>query len=134
MARNVTDYLFDTTITSPFQEEEQVAAAAPAVIEYPVTSDAGMQYPAGGVEYPAVVEAMTDYPLSSLFGPLPKSYCYLFYFFSIAGLVLFFMSIVMFVFMVFNRSKLSILLPSFSLIILYFIMYIQNRLFFNMCK
>jgi hypothetical protein len=76
-------------------------------------------------------------PLPFLFGPLPPSYCYLFYVFSLLGFVLCIVAILGFIVMLVKPPKTlnwALILTVLFQILLYFVMYIQNRLFFNMCS
>jgi hypothetical protein len=73
----------------------------------------------------------------SLFGPLPGKYCYLFYSLSLISFVLFILTIIGFLVLLINPGKevtYLTLINVFYVIILYFVIYLQNRILFNMCE
>jgi len=76
-------------------------------------------------------------PLSFLFGPLPTRYCYIFYFISFVMFVLLVLVLIGIVVMIVRPLKgvnyLSISTLIFTAI-LYFVAYLENRLWFNMCE
>jgi len=73
--------------------------------------------------------------LDSLFGPLGKEYCYYFYALSLFGLVsLAILLFSAFMMMASRRRGATFYLQLVSAAVLYGMLYLQNRLLFNMCK
>lgn len=73
--------------------------------------------------------------MNDLFGPLSSKYCNLFLFFSAFGAIMVFA--VIFTTIVFSMGKkfdATHLFPAIYAIITYFIIYLQNRILYNMCN
>lgn len=73
--------------------------------------------------------------MNSLFGPLSQSYCNLFLFLSFLGLVALFMVVIAGLVLLSKKGMTS--LEGFlfvQAIVVYVIMYIQNRILYNICK
>lgn len=69
-----------------------------------------------------------------LFTPLPKDYCLYFYILSIIGFVLVVVYILRFAWNLYNKKKGSeYIIKSIVKILVVFILYFQNRLFYSMC-
>ena len=74
--------------------------------------------------------------LESLFQPLTKKSCNYFYFFSVAGLILMIVFIlILLVSMLRNYKKIDIkmIINIFAMIINSFLLYFSNRLLYTMC-
>lgn len=71
----------------------------------------------------------------NLFGPLSKNYCFLFYFFSMFGLfaLIFFLLTGLFL-GVSGKKDSAFYIQLFGVSLMYGIVYLQNRMFFNMCS
>ena len=73
--------------------------------------------------------------LDTFFGPLGKEYCYYFYALSLFGLIsLAILLISALMMMASKRRGGAFYLQVLSASILYGMLYLQNRLLFNMCK
>ena len=73
--------------------------------------------------------------MNSLFGPLGKKYCNLFLLLSAIALFFLIAAVLSFVFfLTMKKIDLKIVLGSASVIIVYLIQYINNRILYNMCK
>lgn len=73
--------------------------------------------------------------MNSLFGPLSHSYCNLFLFLSFLGLVALFMVIIAGLVLLSKKGMTSLEGVLFiQAIVVYVIMYIQNRILYNICK
>jgi len=73
--------------------------------------------------------------MNSLFGPLSHSYCNLFLFLSFLGLVALFMVIIAGLVLLSKKGMSSLEAFLFvQAIVVYVIMYIQNRILYNICK
>jgi uncharacterized membrane protein len=73
--------------------------------------------------------------LNALFGPLSKEYCYYFYALSLFGLVSLVLLIISAIVMIASKRRggafyVQMLSAAFA----YTILYLQNRLLFNMCN
>jgi len=71
----------------------------------------------------------------TLFGPISKEYCFYFYILSVFGLV-FMVLLTLFTLFIGIRKKegFPFYLKSFSIVVMYGLLYLQNRLLFNMCS
>ena len=70
-----------------------------------------------------------------LFSPLPKEYCYYFYYLSIFGFIFLILSIVSFGWIIINKKKgYDYILKTVMITLGYFIFYFQNRLLYSMCS
>lgn len=67
------------------------------------------------------------------FGPLDKSYCNLFLFFSVLALVTLVLTLLMLVLELFSKKKTSLLVWVYALVGPA-IVYYQNRLLYGMCR
>lgn len=73
--------------------------------------------------------------MPNLFGPLPTDYCSLFFYLSVFGLVFFFLVLFSGLFMIFSKKVgASFYFYLLWLLVIYGVVYIQNRLLYNMCK
>jgi hypothetical protein len=73
--------------------------------------------------------------LDSLFGPVSKQYCSLFYFLSVISFTMYVGVIVGgFLYGVSSSKGLSYYLSIFWVAVVFFIAYFQNRLLFSMCS
>ena len=71
---------------------------------------------------------------SNLFGKISGEYCIYFYLLSIVGLVFFGFAIIGIVFIGISKNKgFDFYLPYSMSALMYFFIYLQNRLLFNMC-
>jgi hypothetical protein len=71
----------------------------------------------------------------TLFGPLSKNYCFLFYFFSLFGLIaLVFFLVTGILLGVRTKKDSAFYLQILGVSIMYGIIYLQNRILFNMCS
>lgn len=71
----------------------------------------------------------------TLFGPLSKNYCFLFYFFSLFGLVALVFFLVTGLFLGFRSKKDgAFYIQVIGVSLMYGIVYLQNRMLFNMCS
>jgi len=80
---------------------------------------------------------VNDLPFKFLFGPLPVSYCLLFYILSFFAFILFVLGIVGFIVMLIKPPKgFNWIMASTVVfgIILYFVVYLLYRMLFNMCS
>jgi hypothetical protein len=76
-------------------------------------------------------------PLSakSLFGPLSRDYCALFYYLSVINLVFFLLILVSGVAMLVTKKvPLTFSWHLISVLVMYAVFYLQNRLLYNMCS
>lgn len=72
--------------------------------------------------------------LDSLFGPLGKNYCIYFYILSVFGLIAALLLLVSSLMIgITKRKDPSFYLQSFMIVLVYAVLYFQNRLLFNMC-
>lgn len=73
--------------------------------------------------------------IDTLFGPLSKNYCFYFYILSVIGLISLFLLVVTSLFIGVTKKKGFVFYGSMiSVAIVYGMMYLQNRLLFNMCS
>ena len=73
--------------------------------------------------------------MNDLFGPLSAKYCNLFLLFSAFGVFMVFAVIFVTVFFSMNKKfDMVHLFPVLYAIITYFVMYLQNRILYNMCN
>ena len=73
--------------------------------------------------------------MNSLFGPLSHSYCNLFLILSFLGLVALFMVIIAGLVILSKKGMSSLeAFLFFQAIVVYVIMYLQNRILYNICK
>jgi ABC-type antimicrobial peptide transport system permease subunit len=73
--------------------------------------------------------------MNSLFGPLGKQYCMLFYFLSIFGLISIILGVFLTIYIgIVEKKKASFYLAAIPMIILYGFMYLQNRILFQICS
>lgn len=73
--------------------------------------------------------------LDALFGPLGKEYCYYFYALSLFGLVSLVLLVISAVVMIATKRRGgAFYVQMLSAAVAYGILYLQNRLLFNMCK
>jgi hypothetical protein len=71
----------------------------------------------------------------SLFGPLNKNYCFYFYVLSVVGLISLVLLVLTTLFIGVSSKKTgTFYLQMISVAIVYGMMYLQNRLLFNMCN
>ena len=71
----------------------------------------------------------------SLFGPLGKSYCIYFYILSVFGLLASIILLVSSLFIgIYKKKDSAFFLQSLMIVIVYALVYFQNRLFYNMCS
>ena len=78
----------------------------------------------------------TPSPKSSgfnLFGPISKKYCAYFYLLQIIFIVLFALALLTIVVLLVYGKRYDIVITLVYLSILYLVMYLQNRLLYNMC-
>ena len=78
-----------------------------------------------------------DGPLSakSLFGPLSRDYCVLFYYLSVMGLIFFFLVLTSGVAMIaLKKVPLTFSWHLIWVLVIYAVFYLQNRLLYNMCS
>jgi|UniRef100_A0A6C0H1W5 hypothetical protein len=72
--------------------------------------------------------------VETVFGPLDKKYCNLFYFLSIANFVFLVILVVVSLWIGISKKKgLEFFISAFSGVFLYGILYLQNRLLYSMC-
>lgn len=73
--------------------------------------------------------------IDTLFGPMSKQYCLYFYILSVFGLVsLLFLVISSLVLGISKGKGITFYLGSISVAIVYGMIYLQNRMLFNMCS
>ncbi len=73
--------------------------------------------------------------LDTLFGPLNKNYCFYFYILSVFGLISLVLLVITTLFVgVSTRKSGSFYMQMLSVAVIYGMMYLQNRLLFNMCN
>ena len=73
--------------------------------------------------------------LDSLFGPLNKNYCFYFYILSVFGLISLVLLVITTLFIgVSTKRTGSFYMQMLSVAVIYGMMYLQNRLLFNMCN
>ena len=73
--------------------------------------------------------------VDSLFGPLNKNYCFYFYILSVFGLISLVLLVITTLFVgISNKKSGSFYIQMLSVAIIYGMMYLQNRLLFNMCN
>lgn len=73
--------------------------------------------------------------LDSLFGPISKNYCIYFYLLSLFGFVSLVLLVVSSLFIGISKNKgFLFYLQMLSVAIVYGMIYLQNRLLFNMCS
>lgn len=80
---------------------------------------------------------MSGSPLSakSLFGPLSRDYCVLFYYLSLIALIFFFLVLVSGVGMIaMKKLPLASAWHLIWMLVIYSVFYLQNRLLYNMCS
>lgn len=71
----------------------------------------------------------------SLFGPISKEYCFYFYILSVLGLVFMVLMFLLTLYVGIRKKEgFAFYLKSFSIALVYGVMYLQNRLLFNMCS
>ena len=72
---------------------------------------------------------------SNLFGSISGDYCLYFYLLSVMGLVFFVLAIVGTLFIGISKNKgVDFYIPAVVQSLAYFLIYLQNRLLFNMCS
>lgn len=72
---------------------------------------------------------------SNLFGNISSEYCLYFYLLSVIGIVFFVLAIVGSVYIGVSKNKgIDFYLPATIHSLAYFLIYLQNRLLFNMCS
>ena len=77
---------------------------------------------------------MSDMIPANLFGNISSDYCVYFYFLSVIGLVFFVLAIVGTVYIGISRKKgIDFFVPAVIHSLAYLLIYLQNRLLFNMC-
>jgi hypothetical protein len=71
-----------------------------------------------------------------LMGPLSEKYCDIFYFIGIFVLLSILLGICMIVYMIISGTKISsgLMMTWIANLIVYFIVYLENRILYNMCK
>lgn len=73
--------------------------------------------------------------LDTLFGPLSKNYCFYFYILSVFGLISLILLVLSSLFVGISQKKGSLFyLQMISVAVVYGMIYLQNRLLFNMCS
>lgn len=73
--------------------------------------------------------------LDTLFGPLSKNYCFYFYILSVFGLISLILLVLSSLFIGISQKKGSLFyLQMISVAVVYGMIYLQNRLLFNMCS
>ena len=73
--------------------------------------------------------------LDTLFGPLSKNYCFYFYILSVFGLISLVLLVLSSLFIGISQKKGSLFyLQMISVAVVYGMIYLQNRLLFNMCS
>lgn len=73
--------------------------------------------------------------MNSLFGPLGKQYCMLFYFLSMFGLIAMILGVFLTIWMgIAEKKKATFFLAAIPMVIIYGFMYLQNRLLFQICS
>lgn len=73
--------------------------------------------------------------LNDLFGPLRKEYCYYFYALSLFGLIsLVLLVLSSLILVVSGKYSAGFNMQMFVAVVAYGMLYLQNRLLFNMCK
>ena len=71
----------------------------------------------------------------TLYGPLGKEYCIYFYILSVFGFIsLILVVISSLVIGIYKKKGIDFYLQAFTLAIVYGMLYLQNRLLFNMCE
>lgn len=71
----------------------------------------------------------------TLYGPLGKEYCIYFYILSVFGFIsLIFIVLTSLVIGIYKKKGFDFYLQAFTLAIVYGMLYLQNRLLFNMCE
>lgn len=70
-----------------------------------------------------------------LFGPISKKYCFLFYIFTVFWYILFVFSVISTLYLIVTkRTNMKMIGGGIAISIMYFVAYIQNRLFHSMCE
>lgn len=73
--------------------------------------------------------------LDTLFGPLSKNYCFYFYILSVFGLISLILLVLSSLFIGISQKKGSLFyVQMISVAVVYGMIYLQNRLLFNMCS
>ena len=71
----------------------------------------------------------------TLYGPLGKNYCFYFYFLSVIGFISLLLILISTLFIgIYKKKGYEFYLQGFTLAIVYGMLYLQNRLLFNMCE
>lgn len=71
----------------------------------------------------------------SLFGPLSRDYCVLFYYLSLVCLILFFLALVSGVGLIFMKKvPITFAWHLVWILVIYAVYYLQNRILYNMCS
>ncbi len=77
---------------------------------------------------------MSDMVPSNLFGTISGDYCVYFYLLSVMGLVFFVLAIVGTLYIGISKNKgFDFFVPAAVQSLAYFLIYLQNRILFNMC-
>ena len=73
--------------------------------------------------------------LDTLFGPLSKNFCFYFYILSVFGLISLILLVLSSLFIGISQKKGSLFyVQMISVAVVYGMIYLQNRLLFNMCS
>ena len=71
----------------------------------------------------------------SLFGPLSRDYCVLFYYLSVVSLIFFFLVLISGIWLISMKKKpLAFSWHLVWVLVIYGVFYLQNRLLYNMCS
>lgn len=71
-----------------------------------------------------------------IYGPLGKEYCMYFYYLSIIGFVFMFIILITLIISIIKSKKVdqAVAMQSFTVALVYFIFYFQNRLLYSVCS
>lgn len=73
--------------------------------------------------------------IDNLFGPLGKNYCFYFYILSVFGIIALLMVIIISLYIGITTKKgFAFYFQALTLALVYGMIYLQNRLLFNMCS
>lgn len=71
----------------------------------------------------------------TLYGPLGKEYCIYFYILSVFGFISLVLIVISSLFIgIYKKKGFDFYLQAFTLAVVYGMLYLQNRLLFNMCE
>lgn len=74
-------------------------------------------------------------PFPDIFGPIGKNYCLWFYILAFVSFFIFILSIIVFLYIgITGKQGIKFYLYGSVLAFTYFVMYLQSRLLFNMCR